>query len=208
MSVSQLPESAAASGLSLYRNGSVYSPADPYATAMLVDGGTVAWIGSEEAATSIADNKMEIIDLQGRLVAPGFVDSHAHVTDAGLALTSLDLSRCNSLAELLDTVAGAAGSGKSPVLGHGWDESRWLDTSSYRGRWFAVSYITRRDQLGGDYSRTETPDEAIESALGQGPNVQVVVVDDGSTDGSSAAIQNFGTRIRSVRTRSSSGVPI
>ncbi len=125
MSESQLPERTAASGLSLYRNGSVYSPADPYATAMLVDGGTVAWIGSEEAATSIVDSKMEIIDLQGRLVAPGFVDSHAHVTDAGLALTSLDLSRCNSLAELLDTGAGAAGSGKSPVLGHGWDESRW-----------------------------------------------------------------------------------
>jgi predicted amidohydrolase YtcJ len=63
MSESQLSERVAASGLSLYRNGSVYSPADPYATAMLVDGGTVAWIGSEEAATSIADSKMEIIDL-------------------------------------------------------------------------------------------------------------------------------------------------
>ena len=36
--------------LTLYRNGSVYSAADPFATAMLVDGDTVAWVGSEHAA--------------------------------------------------------------------------------------------------------------------------------------------------------------
>ncbi len=47
----------------------------------------------------------------------------------------------------------------------GWDETRWLDTSSYRGRWFAVSYITRKDELEGDYSRTETPDQAVNKAL-------------------------------------------
>ena len=38
--------------LTLYRNGSVYSAADPFASAMLVDGGTVAWLGSEQAASS------------------------------------------------------------------------------------------------------------------------------------------------------------
>ena len=32
----------------LYRNGSVYTAADPFATAMVVDGGTVAWVGSDK----------------------------------------------------------------------------------------------------------------------------------------------------------------
>jgi predicted amidohydrolase YtcJ len=50
--------------VTLYRNGSVYTAADPFATAMLVDGDTVAWVGSEQAATSIADSSMNIIDLQ------------------------------------------------------------------------------------------------------------------------------------------------
>ena len=49
----------------LYRNGSVYTAADPFATAMLVDGDTVAWVGSEQAASSIADSSMEVIDLRG-----------------------------------------------------------------------------------------------------------------------------------------------
>jgi predicted amidohydrolase YtcJ len=110
--------------LTLYRNGSVYSPADPYATAILVEDQTVAWIGSEQAATSIADSSMAIVDLDGRLVAPGFVDSHVHSTDTGLALSSLDLSRTGSLTELLELVGRAAAT-NDVVLGHGWDETRW-----------------------------------------------------------------------------------
>ena len=49
------PAAPAERKVTLYRNGSVYTAADPFATAMLVDGDTVAWVGSEQAATSIAD---------------------------------------------------------------------------------------------------------------------------------------------------------
>jgi predicted amidohydrolase YtcJ len=111
----------------LYRNGSVYTAADPFATAMLVDGDTVAWVGSEQAASSIADSSMEIIDLRGALVAPGFVDSHAHLTETGIALDSLALQRVSSARELLAAVAEAPGDG--PVLGHGWDETTWADAA-------------------------------------------------------------------------------
>lgn len=111
----------------LYRNGSVYSAADPFATAMLVDGDTVAWIGSEHAAESLADSTMTVVDLAGALITPGFVDSHVHTTETGLALESIDLADCGSLNELLDRVAVAARSGAGTVLGHGWDESRWPD---------------------------------------------------------------------------------
>ena len=111
----------------LYRNGSVYTAADPFATAMVVDGDTVAWVGSEQAATSIADSSMQVIDLRGALVAPGFVDSHVHLTDTGIALESLELGSVRSARELLDAVAGAATGGSGPLLGHGWDESLWTD---------------------------------------------------------------------------------
>jgi predicted amidohydrolase YtcJ len=109
----------------LYRNGSVYTAADPFATAMLVDGDTVAWVGSEQAASSIADSSMEIIDLHGALVAPGFVDSHVHLTETGISLDSLQLGGIRSARQLLDAVAASKGDG--PLLGHGWDESTWED---------------------------------------------------------------------------------
>ena len=56
----------------LYRNGSVYSPADPFATAMLVDGDTVAWVGSEHAARNLTGEGVRTVDLNGALITPGF----------------------------------------------------------------------------------------------------------------------------------------
>ena len=124
------PAAPAPHQVTLYRNGSVYTAADPFATAMLVDGDTVAWVGSEQAATSIADSSMEVIDLHGALLAPGFVDSHTHLTETGIALDSLQLSGVRSARELLDAVAGfsasVSGAGGT-VLGHGWDETQWAD---------------------------------------------------------------------------------
>ncbi|MDQ1058865.1 putative amidohydrolase YtcJ [Arthrobacter globiformis] len=118
-------EGTGPSKVTLYRNGSVYTAADPFATAVLVDGDTIAWVGSEQAATSIADSSMDIVDLRGALVAPGFVDSHAHLTETGIALDSLQLGGVRSARELLDAVAASGGEGA--VLGHGWDESLWDD---------------------------------------------------------------------------------
>lgn len=109
----------------LYRNGSVYSAADPFATAMLIDGDTVAWVGSEYAATSIADHSMDVVDLDGALITPGFVDSHVHLTETGIALASADLSGVGSLTELLAVVERAAANTSGMIIGFGWDESSW-----------------------------------------------------------------------------------
>jgi predicted amidohydrolase YtcJ len=111
----------------LLRGGFVYSPADPFATAMVVDGGTVAWVGSEGAADSFADGVDEVVRLDGALVTPAFTDAHVHVTATGLALTGLDLAGTGSLAEALERTAAhaAARPGDRILLGHGWDETRW-----------------------------------------------------------------------------------
>lgn len=136
----------------LFRGGDVYSPADPFATALLVVGDTVAWVGSDEAAAGHADAADEVIELDGALITPAFVDAHAHVTETGLAMTGLDLHDARSLAEVLRRVEGAArrGGGR-PVLGTGWDERSWpqkrpptrseLDRASYGGS----VYLARAD---------------------------------------------------------------
>ena len=110
----------------LYRGGAVYSPSDPFATAMLVDGPTVAWIGSDEAAVGHEDGADRVVHLEGALVTPSFVDAHVHMTETGLLLSGLDLSTCRSLGDVLDAVAVAARSAPGRrVLGHGWDERLW-----------------------------------------------------------------------------------
>jgi predicted amidohydrolase YtcJ len=109
----------------LYRNGRVYSAAEPRATAMLVRDGRIAWLGADADAPA-ADRT---VDLDGALVAPAFVDAHLHATDTGLAFDGLDLSGTRSAGELLDAVAAFAATRPADgvVHGHGWDESTWAE---------------------------------------------------------------------------------
>ncbi|MFF9897101.1 amidohydrolase [Streptomyces longispororuber] len=111
----------------LLRGGEVHSPADPFATAMVVERGHVAWVGSEGAADAFADGVDEVVHLDGALVTPAFTDAHVHTTGTGLTLTGLDLSGAGDLAEALALVrAYAAGRpGDRVLLGHGWDAARW-----------------------------------------------------------------------------------
>ena len=63
-------------------------------------------------------------------LAPGFVDSHVHLTETGIALDALQLGGVRSAAGILDAVAAAVAGfsdADATVLGHGWDESRWDD---------------------------------------------------------------------------------
>jgi predicted amidohydrolase YtcJ len=107
----------------LYRGGVIYSATDPFATALLVDGDTVAWLGAEEAADTHAADADEVVHLEGALVTPAFVDAHVHTTETGLALDGLDLRSARSVAEILAAVERASRTGRGrPVLGHGWDE--------------------------------------------------------------------------------------
>ncbi|PNS20618.1 hypothetical protein CAC42_345 [Sphaceloma murrayae] len=46
----------------------------------------------------------ECIDMQGRMVLPGFIDGHMHLLLLGQSLTKLDLSGCSSLDSIRDTI--------------------------------------------------------------------------------------------------------
>jgi predicted amidohydrolase YtcJ len=92
---------------------------------MAVRGETVAWLGSDEVGRGQFPDA-DVQDLDGAFVAPGFVDSHIHLSATGLAISGLDLRAAGSRAQLLAAVADfAAAHPGQPVWGHGWDESAW-----------------------------------------------------------------------------------
>src|SRR5215831_14521962 len=107
----------------LYRGGRVFSATDPHATALLVDSGRITWLGPDGEAPAAA----AVVDLDGALVTPAFVDAHVHTTDTGLTLAGLDLTATRSPAAVLDAVAAFCANlpTSAVVLGHGWDESTW-----------------------------------------------------------------------------------
>jgi predicted amidohydrolase YtcJ len=136
----------------LYRGGFVYSPADPFANAMVVDRDTIAWIGGDDAAAVHADGVDEVVDLDGALVTPAFVDAHAHLSQTGAALRGVDVSGAPSLAVAISRVEDAARAQQGrPLYAPNWDERRWperrsataaeLDRATYGG----VVYMPRVD---------------------------------------------------------------
>lgn len=136
----------------LLLGGRIHAPADPFATAMLVEDDTIAWIGQDGAAQNHREDADRVVDLAGALVTAAFVDSHVHLTSTGLTLTGLDLTGTGSLGELLDAVERHSRSTRGgAVLGHGWDETTWpehrpptrqeLDRASHGG----VVYLSRID---------------------------------------------------------------
>jgi predicted amidohydrolase YtcJ len=105
----------------LLTNGSVY----PGATAIAFEDGVVRWIGDGSGSASYADGADEVIDLEGRLVTPAFVDAHVHSAMTGFTLLGADLAGLESLAACLDTIRDHVTGPDGVVLGFGWDETHW-----------------------------------------------------------------------------------
>lgn len=106
-------------------NGRVHSPTNPDATSMAVRDGLVVWVGADDVGRGQFPGA-GVEDLAGGFVAPGFVDSHIHISATGLTLSGLDLRPAASRDHCLRMVADyAAAHPDQPVWGHGWDESSW-----------------------------------------------------------------------------------
>lgn len=136
----------------LLLGGRVENPVDPDATALIIEDETIAWIGSDAAAETQGSSVDTVVELDGALAAPAFVDAHVHVTSTGLTLTGLDLTGCRSARGLLDQLEQYCRASRGGVvLGHGWDETTWedielptrqeIDRAAYGG----VVYLSRID---------------------------------------------------------------
>lgn len=66
-------------------------------------------------------------DMGGRVMLPGFIDSHGHLMDLGFALLTLDLSDTHSLAEAQAKIRAyaAANPDRSWIIGNGWNQEQW-----------------------------------------------------------------------------------
>ena len=114
----------------LLTNGVVYTvnPSQPRAEAIAIDDGVIVGVGS---ATDLLERFKpdSVIDLQGKPVYPGFIDSHAHLEGLGASLMYLDLRGLRSAQAVAQHVAEASHDRPegSVIRGTGWDQNLWPD---------------------------------------------------------------------------------
>jgi len=102
-------------------------PDMPWATALAITGGRIARVGDESSVGPFIGEETRIVDLEGRLVLPGFIDTHAHpLLSAGLS-DALLVDPSLGPQELVDAVRGyaAANPNAEVVLGFGFDASHF-----------------------------------------------------------------------------------
>ncbi len=114
----------------LFINGVVHTMDgdNAVAEAFAVSGGRIAGIGSTSSIRRRFTGK-DVVDLRGKAVFPGFIDSHAHFFSLGIARMTVDLlgssSESEAAARVHDRVLKS--SRGQWVRGRGWDQNTWKE---------------------------------------------------------------------------------
>ncbi len=105
------------------------NPQQPEAQAVAVRRGKIVRVGSDEEVQQLIGKATQVVDLCGKTVVPGLIDTHIHVADFGRCLLWLDLTEADSigmLQRLLKEKARQMQAGKW-IIGRGWNETRFVE---------------------------------------------------------------------------------
>ena len=76
-----LPLGASAADL-VFNNALVWAD-DPQAEAVVVDRGKIVFVGSNAGASEYIEPNTQLVDLNGKMLLPGFIDNHTHLGEGG-----------------------------------------------------------------------------------------------------------------------------
>lgn len=99
----------------------------PNAEAIAIKEGKILKVGTTKEILLEKAAGTKVIDLKGKLVVPGFIESHAHLTGIGRMLMNLDLTATKSWDEIVAIVKASADKAKPGewIIGRGWHQSLW-----------------------------------------------------------------------------------
>jgi predicted amidohydrolase YtcJ len=94
----------------LLKNANVLTlnPAQPRAESVLVEGTRIKAVGSMDQMSKLCGKNLEIVDLGGKTVLPGFVDCHIHPILYAFFLMNIDLNNMRAMDELLACIRDKA----------------------------------------------------------------------------------------------------
>ncbi|MDC8103728.1 amidohydrolase [Chryseobacterium sp. PTM-20240506] len=118
----------------LYFGGTILTMEDtlPQSEAVVLKNGKILFAGIKAEAERYTDEGTKIINLEGKVLLPGFIDVHSHLTSRAGMLQAIDLfpepyGTVNSIKDLQNTIRkylkDHAIPANQPVIGNGYDDA-------------------------------------------------------------------------------------
>jgi predicted amidohydrolase YtcJ len=142
----------------------------------VVENGKIVFVGDNDGAMKRITEVSEVIDLDGKLMLPGFIDNHVHFLNGGFYLNGIDLRPAKSKEEFQQIIKAYAE--KYPgawITGGNWDHEQWEGTPYPHKEWIdevvpdVPVFVSRFDghmavanskalEIAGITAETESPD--------------------------------------------------
>ena len=115
----------------VFKNGTVYTVDDQNTVveAVAVKDGLIIATGTSADIALHEGDDTEVIDLAGKTMTPGFIESHGHLMGIGYNKLELDLMYVKTYDELVEKVAEAVAKSEPGdwITGRGWHQSKWIE---------------------------------------------------------------------------------
>lgn len=111
-----------------------------FAEAIGIENGKISFVGSNGNAEKYLNKANKIIDLQGKLVLPGFNDSHMHLLSYGLGKKSASLEEAESIDDVVRI-------GKKFIMKNHIKENQWFLGRGWNQDYFYNKNLVTKDDL-------------------------------------------------------------
>lgn len=112
------------------------NPDQPWAEAIAIKGENILLVGTTSEVQKLMNDSSQIIDASGKMISPGFNDSHVHFIDGGFGLSSVQLRDAKTKEDFIKRIGDFAKtiSAGNWILAGDWDHINWggeLPTASW-----------------------------------------------------------------------------
>ncbi|MBB2496680.1 amidohydrolase [Aquipseudomonas ullengensis] len=182
-------------------NGKIFTAeqSQPHVQAMAIQGTTILATGSNEQIRALADSGAQVLDLAGKRVMPGLIDTHSHAIFGGLSLSAANMQdQVVGLPELEQRLRqwradGSARLGQDILQVQGMNSNYWAHAQELgrifnHGEWAETAVIF----MGSDHHtawvnakmlRTAGIDKALVASLDEAQRGTIGVLDNGQPSG-------------------------
>jgi predicted amidohydrolase YtcJ len=119
------PEPYSGSADLIFRNGAIYTmdSARSWAEALAIQDGKILYVGDDSGAEKFESTDTKVVDLEAKMVLPGFHDSHIHLVTGGIELSQCDLNGLQTKEDIFEKIRqyNSENPDKEWIVGGGWN---------------------------------------------------------------------------------------